>query len=363
MTDSTNPERHPAGPRNTGAPQGAGTDQHGPEAPIPPADRHPAADPADEPAPNKQVLRVGDRVFRAMATGSGVFVVALIAAIGLFLLVRAIPSLRANEASFLLSGVWQTSNPEDLQFGIVDLAWVTVASSLVALVLAMPVACGIALFLTQYAPRALARPFAYIVDLLAAVPSVIYGLWGFLVLAPVISPFAVWLNTHLGWIPIFADGNVPAGSGANIFTAGIVLAVMILPIITGVTREVFSRTPTSHIEGALALGATKWEVIRTTVWPFGRNGFVGGSMLGLGRALGETVALTIILSYTYQPPSYSIFDGGATFASRIALGAAEFNNNLTVGAYIAAGLVLFVTTFLVNALARWIESSSGKGET
>ncbi|GAB2760469.1 phosphate ABC transporter permease subunit PstC [Salinifilum aidingensis] len=287
--------------------------------------------------------------------------VALIAAIALFLLIRAIPSLQANEVNFLFSREWDTSDPSNLRFGIIDLLWVTVASSLLALVIAMPLAFCIALFLTMYAPRSLARPFAYIVDLLAAVPSVIYGLWGVMVLAPVISPAAAWLNNNLGWIPIFADGNIPAGSGKNVFTAGIVLAVMILPIITGVTREVFQRTPSQQIEGALALGATKWEVVRTTVWPFGKNGFIGGSMLGLGRALGETVALTIILSFTFEPPGYSVFDGGATFASKIALGSAEFLNDLQVGAYISAGLVLFVITFVVNALARWIEGGNSGG--
>ncbi|GAB3287935.1 phosphate ABC transporter permease subunit PstC [Parasphingorhabdus pacifica] len=308
------------------------------------------------------MIRVGDRVFSAVATGSGVFVIALIAAIGIFLLIRAVPSLQVNQVSFLFSRVWDTSDPGNLKFGILDLAWITVASSIVALALAMPLSCGIALFLTQYAPRSMARPFAYLVDLLAAVPSVIYGLWGALVLAPVIEPVSVWLNQNLGWVPIFADGNVRADSGANVFTAGIVLAVMILPTITGVTREVFQRTPTAQIEGALALGATKWEVVRTTVWPFGRNGFVGGSMLGLGRALGETVALTIILSFTFAPPQYSVFDAGATFASKIALGSAEFNHNLQVGAYISAGLVLFIITFAVNALARLIEGGSGEGK-
>ena len=308
------------------------------------------------------MVRIGDRVFHSLATGSGVFVIALIGAIGLFLLIRAVPSLQVNHANFLFSREWNTKDPGNLHFGIIDLAWITVASSIVALVLAMPLSCGIALFLTHYAPRALARPFAYIVDLLAAVPSVIYGLWGAYVLAPVLKPVSRWLNSALGWIPIFGDGNIQTDSGANVFTAGIVLAVMILPTITGVTREVFSRTPTAHIEGALALGATKWEVVRTTVWPFGRNGFIGGSMLGLGRALGETVALTIILSAASAPPNYSIFDAGATFASKIALGASEFNNNLQVGAYIAAGLVLFIITFAVNALARWIESTAGKGK-
>src|SRR5699024_9975417 len=192
--------------------------------------------------PEKPVVRPGDRIFTAIARGSGAFVVALIAAIALFLIIRAIPALRLNEANFLFSRAWDTSDPEHLQFGITDLLWVTVASSLLALIIAMPLAFCIALFLTQYAPRSLARPFAYVVDLLAAVPSVIYGLWGVMVLAPVLNPVASWLNDNLGWIPIFADGNVPADSGHNIFLAGIVLAVMILPTITGVTREVFQRT-------------------------------------------------------------------------------------------------------------------------
>ncbi|MBK0866109.1 phosphate ABC transporter permease subunit PstC [Saccharopolyspora sp. HNM0986] len=353
MTDST--DERSAGTGTAGAREGEPAASSGPEAPIT-APEAPAAD-----AP-RRVVRIGDRVFQSLATGSGVFIVALIAAVGIFLLVRALPSLQADQVNFLFSRVWDTSDPQSLSFGIADLAWVTVASSLVALVLAMPVSCGIALFLTHYSPRSLARPFAYIVDLLAAVPSVVYGLWGITVLAPVLKPVAVWLNTNLGWVPIFAAGNVPADSGSNIFTAGIVLAVMILPTITGVTREVFQRTPTAQIEGAQALGATRWEVVRTTVWPFGRNGFIGGSMLGLGRALGETVALTIILSGVNIGPNYSIFDAGATFASKIALGSNEFNNNMQVGAYISAGLVLFILTFVVNALARWIENASGEGK-
>lgn len=355
MTDSTRADQRPTGTGTAGARPGVSAPSPGPEAPIS-APEAPAAD-----AP-KRVVRVGDRVFQTLATGSGVFVVALIAAVGIFLLVRALPALQADQVNFLFSRVWDTSDPANLKFGIADLAWVTVASSLVALVIAMPLSCGIALFLTQYAPRSLARPFAYIVDLLAAVPSVVYGLWGVVALAPATKPVATWLNTELGFIPIFGPGNVPADSGANIFTAGIVLAVMILPTITGVTREVFQRTPTAHIEGAQALGATRWEVVRTTVWPFGRNGFIGGSMLGLGRALGETVALTIILSGVNIGPQYSIFDAGATFASKIALGSNEFNNNMQVGAYISAGLVLFVITFAVNAIARWIENASGKGK-
>ncbi|MHA6801548.1 phosphate ABC transporter permease subunit PstC [Bounagaea algeriensis] len=348
MTDSTTAESRPQ-PPNSGGGGGSGHST-GPEDPIPSAA-----------SAERSVVRPGDRIFSSLARTAGAFVVALIAAIGLFLIIRAVPSLQENQVNFLFSREWDTSDPDDLSFGIIDLLWITVASSLVALVIAMPLAFCIALFLTMYAPRSLARPFAYIVDLLAAVPSVIYGLWGVMVLAPVINPAAAWLNNNLGWIPIFADGNIPADSGKNVFTAGIVLAVMILPIITGVTREVFQRTPSQQIEGALALGATKWEVVRTTVWPFGKNGFIGGSMLGLGRALGETVALTIVLSFTFEPPGYSVFDGGATFASKIALGSAEFLHDLQVGAYISAGLVLFVITFVVNALARWIEGGNSKG--
>ncbi|WP_245775970.1 phosphate ABC transporter permease subunit PstC [Saccharopolyspora flava] len=308
---------------------------------------------------------MGDKVFSSLATASGAFVVAVIAAIAIFLLIRAIPALQVDQVNFLTSREWDTGNPNDMSFGILDLAWITVASSVLALVIAMPLSGGIALFLTRYAPTSLARPFAYIVDLLAAVPSVVYGLWGFMVLGPVLQPVSGWLHSTLGWIPIFGQGNItPVDSVGNVFTAGIVLAVMIIPTITGVTREVFARTPNSQVEGALALGATNWEVIKTTVWPFGRNGFVGGSMLGLGRALGETMALTIILSWTTAPPGYTLFDSGATFASKIALGSAEFNNNLQVGAYISAGLVLFVITFAVNAIARWIESaSSAKGKS
>lgn len=223
---------------------------------------------------------------------------------------------------------------------------------MVALVLAMPIALAIALFLTQYAPDRLTRPFAYAVDLLAAVPSIIFGLWGIFVLAPAIEPFARWLNSHLGLIFLFSDGDIPISRGANLFTAGLVLAVMILPIITAITRDVLAQTPRTQIEGVLALGATRWEVITTVVFPFGRAGYISASMLGLGRAVGETIALTIILAATPQLFSGSLFDGGATFASRIALAAQEFNNPVQAGAYIAAGLVLFVLTFAVNSLAR-----------
>jgi phosphate transport system permease protein len=306
------------------------------------------------PGSSSGVVQRGDRIFAGLATGSGAFVVVVIGAIGLFLLLQAIPALLANHANFFAFREYLTDDPNNLRFGILDLLEVTIVVSVYALVLAMPIGLGIALFLTQYAPARVARPFAYIVDLLAAVPSIIFGLWGILVLAPVIRPIAEWLNAHLGWIWLFSHGNVGPELGSNLFTAGIVLAAMLLPIITAISREVFARTPRAHIEGALALGATQWEVIRTTVLPFGKAGYISASMLGLGRALGETIALLVILSTSGTAFSGSLFDGGSTFASKIAASFAELNNPLAAGAFIAAGLVLFVFTFAVNAAARWI---------
>jgi phosphate transport system permease protein len=303
---------------------------------------------------------LGDRLFRGLSEGSGLLIVVLIAAIGVFLLARAIPALtRDQENFFTYGGNWVTTNTSAMRFGVFDMLQLTVFVALFALILAMPVALGIAIFLTQYSPRRIAGPLAYMVDLLAAVPSIIYGVWGLYVLAPRLRPIATWLNEHLGWLFLFATGNVSVSGGGTVFTAGIVLAVMILPIITAVTREVFVKTPRSHIEAALALGATRWEVVKTTVLPFGRSGYISGAMLGLGRALGETVALLIILRGTQTAFGWSLFDGGYTFATKIAATAAEFNNQYKAGAYIAAGLVLFLLTFVVNALAR--AAVAGKG--
>jgi phosphate transport system permease protein len=302
----------------------------------------------------------GDRLFRWAAEGSGIFVIVLIGAIGSFLLWRAVPALARNKENFFTyGGNWVTTDTSAMHFGILDLLQVTVFVALFALLLAMPIALGIAVFLTQYSPRRIAGPLAYIVDLLAAVPSIIYGVWGLYVLAPEIRPLAIWLNRHLGGVFLFATGNASVAGGGTIFTAGIVLAVMILPIITAVTREVFIQTPRGQIEAALALGATRWEVVKTTVLPFGRSGYVSGAMLGLGRALGETVALLIILRGTQVAFGWSLFDGGYTFATKIAATASEFNNQYKAGAYIAAGLVLFLLTFVVNAMARAAVADKG----
>ena len=303
---------------------------------------------------------VGDRIFRILAQASGLFIVAVIGAIAGFLLWRSIPALQRNRENFLgYGGNWITTNTSAMHFGIADLLQVTVCVSLFALVLAMPVALGVAIFVTQYSSRRVGGSLSYAVDLLAAVPSIVYGAWGLYVLAPQLQPVANWLNHSLGWFFLFADGSASASGGGTIFTGGIVLAIMILPIITAVTREVFVQTPHDQIEAALALGATRWEVVRTIVLPFGRTGYISGAMLGLGRALGETIALLIIVRGTQTAFGWSLFDGGSTFATKIAAAASEFDDRYKAGAYLAAGLMLFVLTFLVDAAARGAVAGAG----
>jgi phosphate transport system permease protein len=298
--------------------------------------------------------QAGDRLFKSVAGLAASTITIVIGLIAIFLLVQAIPALRANHANFFTSAQFNTVDSSKLAFGIRDLFMVTLLSSIWAMALAVPIAIGIAVFLTQYAPPRLSRPFGAIVDLLAAVPSIVFGLWGIFVLAPQLEPIESLLNRELGWFFLFKGGDVSLAGGGNIFTAGVVLAVMVLPIITSVSREVFRQTPTSHTEAAQALGATKWEVVRLTVLPYGRSGAVAASMLGLGRALGETVAVLIILRASASAGHWSLFDGGYTFASKIASAASEFSEPLPTGAYISAGFVLFVLTFLVNAVARGI---------
>jgi phosphate transport system permease protein len=296
-------------------------------------------------------VRWGDRIFRGLTAGAGGFVVMLIALVAVFLIVKAVPALADNKVNFFTSREWKT-DPANLRFGIAGLLWVTVIISLIAMVIAVPLAIGIALFITQYAPRPLVRPVAYVIDLLAAIPSIIYGIWGIIVLAPYLEPVQRVLY-HLGFLKIFEDVGISRGT---IFNGGVVLAVMILPIVTAISRDVFERTPRANIEAAWALGATKWEMIRLAVLPHGRAGVISGAMLGLGRALGETIAIYLIVSRSGEgaPFSFSIFSNGETFASKIANNAPEFNDPKQTGAYIAAGLALFVLTFAVNAAARWI---------
>lgn len=295
--------------------------------------------------------RLGDRIFGGLATGSGIFIIALVTLVGVFLVIQAVPSLLNNNANFLTSREWVASGT-DPRFGIVDLLWATIITSIIAMLIAVPLGVAVALFITQYSPEWLRKPAAALVDLLAAVPSIVYGFWGLKIAGDYFEPVQGFLTGILGWVPFFTDEGISAKS--TLAFAGIILAIMILPIVTAISREVFAQVPTTHKEGALALGATKWEMIRTAVIPFGKPGVISAAMLGLGRALGETLAVTLLLSAlnTSSAFSFSIFGGGETFASRIANDAGEFDSAQKTGAYIAAGLVLFILTFIVNAAAR-----------
>jgi phosphate transport system permease protein len=294
--------------------------------------------------------RRADRLFSFASQGAGVTVLVLVTLMGVFLVSQAIPALARNEASFLTSREW-TVGGDAPRFGILELVWTTTAASVIAMLVAVPVGVCVALFITEYAPQWLRRPAGNLVDLLAAVPSIVYGLWGLIVFRPIVRPIEDWLSSRLSWLPIFEPTGI---TGGTIFFIGFVLAIMILPIVTAISREVFAQTPTTHKEGALALGATKWEMIHTAVLPFGKPGVISAAMLALGRALGETIAVTFIVSTLAVGSdwTWSLFNGGETFASRIANNAAEFDSPQKTGAFIAAGLVLFILTFVVNAIAR-----------
>lgn len=296
--------------------------------------------------------RLGDKLFSGAATAAGLFVIAAVTLIGVFLIAQAVPALSKNKDNFLTSQAWNVSDPNNMHYGISRLLWVTVSSSVVAMAVAVPLGVAIALFLTHYAPKWLSKPAASLVDLLAAVPSIVYGLWGANIVAQYFDPVGTFLNKYFGWFPLFGDSTNSVGS--SILFVSIVLAIMILPIVTALSREVFAQTPPAHKEAALALGATKWEMIRTAVLPFGRPGVISAAMLALGRALGETLAVMLIVSALAEGSdwSWSLLSGGETFASKIANNAGEFDTPSKTGAYIAAGLVLFVLTFVVNAIAR-----------
>jgi len=289
--------------------------------------------------------RLGDVVFSRTAVFAGGMILVTLAAVAIFLIAQSIPAFFATKASasILTTNFWAYVGP--LIFG-------TIWASILALAIAVPLAIGIALFISHYAPRKLAQTLGYIVDLLAAVPSVVFGLWGIGVLAPAVQPVYSWLVDNAGWFPLFA-GPV-SGTGRTILTAAVVLAVMILPIITAMSREVFLQTPPLHEEAALALGATRWEMIRMAVLPFGRSGIISASMLGLGRALGETMAVAMVLSATgVVTLKLLTSENPSTIAANIALSFPEaYGENVNV--LIGTGLILFIVTFLVNAAARWV---------
>ncbi|WP_367139925.1 MULTISPECIES: phosphate ABC transporter permease subunit PstC [Streptomyces] len=312
------------------------------------ADSSPPAPAAGKTAA-KSATRPGDRIFLALSRGSGILLLVIMAAIAAFLAVRAANALSHNEGDFFTTFEW-SANATPPVFGIAVLAFGTIVSSLIAMIIAVPVAIGVALFISHYAPRRLAAPLAYVIDLLAAVPSIVYGLWGALFLVPHLGGLYSWMNDYLGWTGIFAYND---GAARSLFTIGILLAIMILPIVTSVSREVFLQAPKMHEEAALALGATRWEVIRMAVLPFGRSGVISASMLGLGRALGETMAVATVLSPSFVIGTSLLDPGGGTFAQNIA---SSFKESGEVGkdALIASGLVLFVLTLLVNGAARLI---------
>ncbi|WP_315098874.1 phosphate ABC transporter permease subunit PstC [uncultured Cellulomonas sp.] len=307
------------------------------------------------PAPVRRRTRVVDRgasrVFRWTATGAGALILVVLVAVAAFLVLRAWPALTTPAAELTDKVSWMGEATSLLDF-VGPLIFGTVLAAALALVIATPVALGIALFISHYAPRRLASGLGYLVDLLAAIPSVVYGLWGGLVLAPMVKPVWAWLHTYLGWIPLFSGTVSP--TARVLMTVGIVLAVMILPIITAVSREVFLQTPRLHEEAALALGATRWEMVRVAVLPFARSGIVSAAMLGLGRALGETMAVLMILSPGFLY-SFQLLAAGQqqTIAANIAAQFPEANP-LGVSALIATGLALFVITLVVNMAARAI---------
>jgi phosphate transport system permease protein len=263
---------------------------------------------------------------------------------------KAIPAVSADKGNFFTTFTWDPQG--SMVFGIAALAFGTVLASAIALIIGVPVAVGVALYISQYAPRAVARPLAYVVDLLAAVPSVVFGLWGAIYLSPNLVPLSKFLNRYFGWIPLFASTNQTYGK--SVLVASVVLAVMLLPIVAAISREVFVQTPKDHLEGALALGATKWEMIRIAVLPYGKSGVISAVVLGFGRAVGETIAVALVLSSTYGISWHILDPGGNTIAANIANRWGDASDSISQGALIASGLVLFAITLVVNFGARAI---------
>ncbi|MGI8888694.1 MAG: phosphate ABC transporter permease subunit PstC [Nocardioidaceae bacterium] len=288
--------------------------------------------------------RLGDSVFRGLATGAGVFILLILAGVALFLIAEGVPAFTAAKD--------EIPGGEGILLYIWPFVFGTLLAAVLALVIATPLSIGVALFISHYAPRRLAAPLGYLIDLLAAIPSVVYGLWGIGFLAPRMTPIFQWLEDNLGFIPLFKG---PASvTGRTILTVGVVLAVMILPIITALCREIFLQTPRLHEEAALALGATRWAMVKMTVFPYARSGMVSAAMLGLGRALGETMAVAMVLSASGVVTFNLISNTNpSTIAANIALKFPEASG-LEVNVLIASGLALFIITFAVNFAARAI---------
>ncbi len=297
-------------------------------------------------APDR-VSQRGDQVFAAIAKAAGIVILVALAGVAIFLTLEGAPAITAAEASM--------GGKSNIVLYVWPLLYGTLLAAVLAMLIATPLAFGVALVISHYAPRRMSKPVGYLIDLLAAVPSVVYGLWGIAFLGPRIVPFYQWLEDNLGFLPFFEG---PATSGRTILTASIVLAVMALPIITAITREIFAQTPTLHQEAALALGATRWEMIRMTVFPYSRSGMISATMLGLGRALGETMAVAMVLSAT-GIITFNLISttNPSTIAANIALQFGEASGT-KINVLIFSGLVLFVITFAVNFVARAIVARS-----
>lgn len=288
--------------------------------------------------------RPGDLAFSSVARGAALVILVALAGVAIFLTVQGVPAISA--------GPGDLQGRSNLLSYVLPLLFGTLLASLIAMVIAVPLAIGVALAISHYTPPRLSVGIGYLVDLLAAVPSVVYGLWGINFLGPRLVPVYGWLAGHLGFLPFFA--GPPSPFGRTILTASVVLAIMVLPIVTAISREIFVQTPRLNQEAALALGATRFEMVRMAVLPYARSGIVSASMLGLGRALGETMAVAMVLSPSLVVTFNLISSNNpSTIAANIALGFAD-STGLGRNALIASGLVLFVITFAVNFAARTI---------
>ena len=314
----------------------------------------PVADLAQERADRTRVLRrfrLGDSTFRIMTQCSAIAVLVLLAGVILSLVIGSLPAWKAFGFGFFTSESW---NPVTEKFGAAPAIYGTLLTSFLAMLIGVPVSLGIAIFLTEICPERLRRPIGIAVELLAGIPSIIYGIWGLFVFAP-------WFQVHVQ--PLFIDGfaNIPvlnqlfAGPpyGIGMLTAGLILAIMVLPFITSITREVFETVPPVLKEAAYGIGCTRWEVMRRVVIPYTRVGIIGGVMLGLGRALGETMAVTFVIGNAHRI-SASVLAPGTTISATIANEFTEAVGDLYTSSLIALGLILFVITFIVLAAARYM---------
>jgi len=307
----------------------------------------------------------GDKIFRGILRTSGWSVFVITGLILLFLILRAAKAFKFMGFRFLTTQAWYVGSPD--HFGIAAILPLGILIALIALIIAVPTGIAIALYISEYAPPRLRRTLVSLIDLMAAIPSIVFGLWGLLFLMPRIIGFDSWLGRHLGFIPVFnfrLPTNTPANYATSTFIAGIVVSLMVIPIITSLSRQVFSQAPQGEREGAYALGATRWGMIRTVVLPFGRGGVIGACMLGLGRALGETIAITLIIVPVFHFNYHVLETGGNSIAATIALDFQSFPQAGSMGlsALMAAGLVLFAMTLIVNTLGAIVIGRSRSGQ-